>query len=90
MTKTELIAAIADKAGISKAESTKAVASLIEIITKTLKKGGKVQITGFGSFLVRSRKAREGRNPRTGAKIKIAGRKTPAFSAGKSLKDSLN
>ena len=90
MTKTELIAAIADKAGLSKSDATKAVAALIDVITKTLKKGGKVQVTGFGSFLVRARKSREGRNPRTGAKIKIAARKTPAFSAGKSLKDAIN
>ncbi len=90
MTKVELINAIADKTSLSKKAAGDALGSLIGIVTKELKSGNKVQVTGFGTFLVRKRAAREGRNPRTGAKIKIPAKKTPAFSAGKTLKDAVN
>lgn len=90
MSKVDLINAIADKANISKKAATDALNAFVEIITKELKSGGKVQVTGFGTFLVRKRQPREGRNPRTGAKIKIPAKKTPAFTAGKTLKDSVN
>lgn len=90
MSKVELINAVADQANLSKKAAGDAVSALINIVTKQLKSGNKVQITGFGTFLVRKRAAREGRNPRTGAKIKISAKKTPAFSAGKTLKDAVN
>lgn len=89
MTKVELIAAVAEKASLSKKDSDKAVTAVIEAITEGLKKDGKVQLVGFGTFEVRSRAAREGKNPATGAKISIPATKVPAFKAGKSLKDSV-
>lgn len=89
MNKTELIDYIASSANITKKAAADALAAVIEGVTKTLKKGGKVQVTGFGTFVVRHRSARTGRNPRTGATIKIAASKAPAFVAGKGLKDSV-
>ncbi len=89
MTKTELIEVVADGAGISKAASAKAVDSFIKGITKTLKKGGKVTLIGFGTFSVSKRKARKGRNPRTGETIKIPAAKLPKFSAGKAFKQGI-
>jgi DNA-binding protein HU-beta len=78
------------KAGLSKKTSESAVATIIEGISDALAKGEKVQLVGFGTFEVRQRQAREGRNPSTGEKIKIAAQKVPAFKAGKALKDKVN
>jgi nucleoid DNA-binding protein len=85
--KTELVAEVAKTAKIEKTKSKAAVDATISVITSTLKKGGKVQITGFGTFEVVKRKKRTGVNPQTGAKIIIQARKAPKFTAGKSLKD---
>lgn len=87
MTKVELIAAVAEKAELSKKDAEKAVNAAIEAITDGLKNDGKVQLVGFGTFEVRERAAREGKNPATGAKISIPATKVPAFKAGKNLKD---
>jgi DNA-binding protein HU-beta len=89
MTKADLIEGMAADAKISKAAAGKALDSMIKHVTKTLKKGGKVTLVGFGSFSVSKRKARMGRNPQTGEAIKIKARKVPKFTPGKSLKDSL-
>ena len=89
MNKTELINAIADKADLSKADAGRAVDALFEVVGKALKKKDKVSLVGFGTFLVRERAARQGRNPKTGATIKIKASKTPAFKAGKALKDAI-
>ena len=90
MNKTELVAAMADQAGISKKDAEKALAAFTASVTNELKKGGKVQLVGFGTFEVVERKAREGRNPQSGKTMKIAASKAPKFKAGKALKDSLN
>ena len=89
MTKAELIEKMAKDAKIAKAAAGKALDSFIDGIKKTLKKGSKVSLIGFGTFSVGKRKARTGRNPRTGATIKIPARKVPKFSAGKAFKDSM-
>lgn len=89
MTKADLIDAMADGADISKAAAGKALDSLTTAIAKSLKKGNKVTLVGFGTFAVTKRKARKGRNPRTGEPIKIAASKTPKFSPGKAFKDSI-
>lgn len=89
MNKTELISALADKADISKADAGRAVDSFFEIVGKALKKKDKVSLVGFGTFLVRERAARTGRNPKTGAPLKIKASKTPSFKAGKALKDAI-
>ena len=90
MNKTELVAAIADQAGIQKKDAEKAVKAFTEVVTKQLKKGDKVQLVGFGTFEVVKRAAREGRNPQTGKAMKIKASKAPKFKAGKALKDALN
>ena len=90
MNKTELVAAIADQADISKKDAEKAVKAFTETVTKQLKKGNKVQLVGFGTFEVVKRAAREGRNPQTGKAMKIKASKAPKFKAGKALKDALN
>ncbi|RJQ15291.1 MAG: HU family DNA-binding protein [Nitrospiraceae bacterium] len=89
MTKVELTDVVAAGAGISKAAAAKAIDSMIEGITKALKKGDKVTLVGFGTFSVSKRKARKGRNPRTGEAIKIPAAKTPKFSGGKALKQAI-
>jgi len=89
MTKAELVERIAQDADVSKASAERALNSFIGAITKSLKKGNKVTLVGFGTFSVSKRKARKGRNPRTGEPMKIAARKTPKFSAGKALKDAI-
>ena len=93
MNKSDLVDALADATGMTKADAGRAVDALFSpdggIIAKTLKKNGRVQITGFGTFEAKSRKARTGRNPRTGQTIKIAATKTPSFRAGKGLKDGI-
>jgi len=86
MNKQELIAKIAKDTGGSKATAGKALASVVEGITKTLKKGGSVSLVGFGTFSTSQRKARTARNPQTGAAIKIGKRRVPKFKAGKALK----
>ena len=90
MNKTELVAAIAEKAGIAKKDAEKALAAFVATVSGELKNGGKIQLIGFGTFEVRARAARTGKNPRTGEQIKIAASKNPVFKAGKALKDSLN
>ncbi|MBQ3550861.1 MAG: HU family DNA-binding protein [Clostridia bacterium] len=89
MNKTELVAAIAEKAEISKKDADKAVAALIETVTEALKAGDKIQLVGFGTFEVRVRPERTGRNPRTKETIKIAASKVPAFKAGAALKNAV-
>lgn len=89
MTKAELVAAMAGSAGISKAGAEKALNGFIDAVKKSLKKGNKVALTGFGTFTVSNRKARMGRNPQTGAQIKIKATKVPRFTAGKSLKQAV-
>ena len=89
MNKAELINAVSDKADISKADAGRAVDSFFEVIGKALKKKDKVALVGFGTFLVRERAARTGRKPKTGAPLKIKASKTPAFKAGKALKDAI-
>ena len=90
MNKTELVAAIAENAGLSKKDSEKALAAFVSVVTDELKKGEKIQLVGFGTFEVAERPAREGRNPRTGETMKIAASKAPKFKAGKALKDMVN
>lgn len=89
MNKAELIERMADDADISKAAAERALESLMTAVKTTLKKGGEVTLTGFGSFKVTKRAARAGRNPRTGAEIKIKARKVPKFTPGKALKDAV-
>lgn len=90
MNKSELIDAVADTAGLSKADSTRAFDAVIQVITNAMKDGDQVSIVGFGSFLVRERSARTGRNPQTGAEIQIKAAKVPAFKPGKALKEAVN
>ena len=90
MNKTEFIAAIADKAELSKKDAEKAVKAFTEVVAEELKKGEKIQLVGFGTFEVSERAARTGRNPRTGEEMKIAASKAPKFKAGKALKDAVN
>jgi len=88
--KSELIDAIADSADISKAAAGRALDATVDAVKKALKKGDMVTLVGFGSFYVGKRAARTGRNPRTGAAIKIKAAKVPKFRAGKGLKDAIN
>ena len=90
MSKTELVEFIAAKAGLTKADATRALDATIEGITTGLKKEGKVTLVGFGTFTAKKRAAREGRNPQTGETVKIAARVVPGFKAGNKLKDALN
>ena len=90
MNKTELVAAMAEQAGISKKDAEKALVAFTNVVTDELKKGGKVQLVGFGTFEVVKRKARDGRNPQTGKTMKIAASKAPKFKAGKALKETIN
>ncbi len=87
MNKSDLIDHVISETGMTKKDSEKAINAVFEGITNALAKGDKVQLVGFGTFEVRERQAREGRNPSTGEKISIAASKTPAFKAGKALKD---
>jgi len=88
--KAELIDAVAEGADISKAAATRAVDTIIDQITNTLKKGDQVTLVGFGTFVVKARAARSGRNPRTGETINIPASNNPTFKAGKALKDAVN
>lgn len=93
MNKSDLVDALASSTGMTKADASRAIDALFApedgVIAKELKKGTRVQITGFGTFEAKHRKARMGRNPRTGEQIKIAATKTPGFRAGKGLKDAI-
>ena len=89
MNKAELVAAMAEKAGLSKKDAEKALGAFVESVQDAVKAGDKVSLVGFGTFECRERAAREGRNPRTGAVVKIAASKVPAFKAGKAFKDLL-
>lgn len=89
MTKFEIVNQLADKAGLTKVDASKALDALEGVIQKALSKGDKVTWTGFGTFEVRHRAARTGRNPQTGAPMHIAATKSPAFKAGKGLKDAV-
>lgn len=90
MTKTELIDAISKAAKLTKADAGRALEGVIQSVVGELKKGGEVRLTGFGTFSVRGRAARTGRNPQTGEEIKIKARKSPAFKAGKDFKEAVN
>ncbi len=94
MNKSELVDALANSTGMTKADASRAIDALFSpdsgVIAKQLKKGNRIQITGFGTFEAKRRKARMGRNPRTGEQIKIAATNTPGFRAGKGLKDAIN
>ena len=90
MNKTDLIDVVAESADLPKASASRAVDAMVNAITKALKKNDEVTLVGFGTFSVRKRAARAGRNPRTGETIKIAASKVPAFKAGKALKDAVN
>jgi DNA-binding protein HU-beta len=90
MNKAEFVSAVADAADVSKVDAAKAVEAIIEVVKKALKKGDQISLVGFGTFVVRKRAARMGRNPRTGQQIKIKASKNPSFKAGKALKDAIN
>jgi len=90
MNKAELVAAVAAKTGDTKKAAEASVNAFVQVVTETLKKGGKVQLVGFGSFEVRKRAARKGRNPQTKQEIKIPASKAPVFKAGKALKNTVN
>ena len=90
MNKAELIAVVAEKSGLSKKDSEKAVSALIDAVTEGLQSGEKVQLVGFGVFEVKARAARMGRNPKTKEQIKIAASKVPVFKAGKAFKDAID
>lgn len=90
MNKSELVASMAEKTGLKKVDVEKVLKAFTETVTDELKKGEKIQLVGFGTFEVAKRPAREGRNPRTGATMKIKASKAPKFKAGKALKDAIN
>ena len=90
MNKTELVAAVAEQADISKKDAEKVLKAFVDVVTEEMKKGEKVQSVGFGTFEVSERAAREGRNPQTGKTMKIEACKAPKFKAGKALKDAVN
>ena len=90
MNKAELVAAMADQAGLSKKDAESALKAFTDVVSEELKKGEKIALVGFGTFEVSERAAREGRNPQSGAPMKIAASKAPKFKAGKALKDLVN
>ena len=90
MNKTELIAAVAEKAELSKKDAEKAVKAFTDVVTEEMVKGEKVQLVGFGNFEVSARAARVARNPKTGEPMNVEASKTPKFKAGKALKDAVN
>jgi DNA-binding protein HU-beta len=90
MNKSQLIAAVSSDSGLSKADTARTIDSLLDTVTRTLKKGDEVSITGFGKFSVVNRKARQGVNPRTGERVKIKASKAPKFSAGATLKQAVS
>ena len=90
MNKADLVAAMAEKAGVSKKDAEASLKAFTDVVAEELKKGEKIQLVGFGTFEVSERAARTGRNPQTGAEMTISASKAPKFKAGKALKDSLN
>ncbi len=90
MTKSELVAAVSEKAGLTKKDAEKAVSAMLRTITETLRKGDKVSFVGFGTFEVKERAARAGHNPQTGEPMTIAAGKAPRFTAGTALKNAVN
>ena len=90
MNKTELVAAVAEQAGLSRKDAEAAVKAFTDVVADALKNGDKIQLVGFGTFELSERAAREGRNPKTGESMKIEACKTPKFKAGKALKDLVN
>lgn len=90
MKKVELVEAVADKAGLTKADATRAIDATFEAITEALANGDKITLVGFGTFGISKRAAREGRNPRTGATVQIEARNAVSFKAGSALKDAVN
>ena len=90
MNKTELVAAMAEQTNLSKKDAEAALKAFVDVVAGELKKGGKVQLVGFGTFEVSERAAREGRNPQTGETMTIKASKSPKFKAGKALKDMIN
>lgn len=90
MKKVELVEAVAEAAGLTKADATRAIDATFEVITEALKSGDKVPLVGFGTFAVSQRAAREGRNPKTGATVQIAARNAVTFKPGSALKDAVN
>ena len=90
MNKSELVASVAEQAGLTKKDAEKAVNAIFTSVQDTLVKGDKVQVIGFGTFEVKAREERKGRNPQTGAEITIPASKNPVFKAGKALKDAVN
>jgi DNA-binding protein HU-beta len=88
--KNDLVAVVADKTGLSKADATGAVDCVFDAITESMQRGDEVRLVGFGTFTVTTRRASEGRNPRTGERIQIPASKQPKFRAGKALKDAVN
>ena len=90
MNKTELVAAVADKAGLSRKDAEKAVKAFTDVVSEQLVSGDKIQLVGFGTFEVAERAARDGRNPKSGEPMRIEASKTPKFKAGKALKDMVN
>jgi len=89
MNRGEFVAAISEHSGLTKADADRALEAMFKVVKRTLKSGDSVSLVGFGTFVVRKRAARSGRNPRTGDTIKIKASKVPAFKAGKALKDAL-
>ena len=89
MNKTELIAAVSEKTGVSKKDCEKTISAMLDQVAESLAQGDKVQIVGFGSFEVKERQARTGRNPKTGEAVEIAASMAPVFKAGKALKDTV-
>ncbi len=89
MNKSELITAVADASELSKVDAGRAIDALVEVIAQALKSNDKVSLVGFGTFAIRERAARTGRNPKTGKTLKIAASKNPSFKAGKALKDAV-
>ena len=90
MTKSEVVEDMAAKSGLTKADSSRALEAFMDVVGETLKKGDKITLTGFGSYSVSRREAREGRNPKTGLPVKIAARNSVSFKAGSKLKESVN
>ena len=90
MNKTELVMAMVEKTGLSKKDAEKALAAFTDVVAETLKKGDKIALVGFGTFEARKRAARVGKNPQTGAEVKIAATTVPAFKAGQALKNAVN
>jgi len=90
MNKNEFVAAVAEASGLEKGQANKAVEAMVQVITNELKNGGDIRIVGFGNFSVSRRAASTGRNPQTGAEVKIPERTVPKFTPGKGLRDSVN